>query len=52
MIQMNSYVEKLAKTKALQSKNDQPEKKQEAEKKEEMEIEGFEVLPEVFISTI
>ena len=52
MIQMDSYVEELAKTKVLQTKNDHPDEKQEEEKKEEMEIEGFEDLPEVFISPI
>ena len=52
MIAMDNYVEELAKTKALQSKNNQSEQKHEEEKKEEMQIEGFENLPQVLISPI
>ena len=52
MIQMDSYVEELAKTKVLQSKSDHTEKKQGEDGKEEMEIEGFEDLPMLFISPV
>ena len=52
MIQLYSYVEELAKTKAQESKIDQTEEKQAEEQKEEMEIEGSEDLPMVFISPI
>ena len=49
---MDSYVEERTKTKAQQAKFDQTEKKQGEDGKEEMEVEGFEHLPMVFISPI
>ena len=52
MILMDSYVEEFTKTKAQQAKFDQTEKKQGGDEREEMEVEGFEDLPMVFISPI
>ena len=51
MVQMDNYFEELARTKQ-QMANIEKDKNVQGERKEEMEIDGFEDLPKLFISPI